>query len=115
MLVTEYRLQHKRQAFLVGMVSDRTLLAHCPNAILLEEIEQFMQRTRRYEYAYLRDSRNLMLAVDEHVGIVSALRAGDLAAACDGLLQNMTSVRQPLIDWLSARGRDVATQSSPGS
>ncbi len=84
----------------------RTLLAHCPNDILLEEIERFMQRTRRYEFAYLKESRNLSVAIDEHVRIIDALRANDLTAACAGLLQNMTSARQPLLDWLSGRGRD---------
>lgn len=93
----------------------RTLLVQCHNAILLEEIERFMQRTRRYEYAYLRVTQHLMIAVDEHAVIVDALRAGELSVACDRLLQNMTSVRQPVIDWLSDRGGEPTTPPTPDS
>ena len=85
----------------------RTLLAHCPNRILLEQIDHFIQRTRRYEHAYFREHANVGVAVDEHRVIQDALARGDLPAAVAGLLRNMTSGDDPIRRWL--------TQNRPNS
>ncbi|MEO0576229.1 MAG: GntR family transcriptional regulator [Pseudomonadota bacterium] len=79
------------------------LLAHCPNRILLELIQQIIVRTRRYEYALFRETKNVWVAGSEHQTIVTALRNGDLRKACAALKQNMCSGREPVKQWLQAR------------
>jgi DNA-binding GntR family transcriptional regulator len=79
------------------------LLADCPNRILIETIEQFMLRTRRYELAYMRQRKNIRVATDEHEEILSALREGNLRHACEALRRNMQSGKQPILDWLTTR------------
>lgn len=76
------------------------LVQNCGNQILLDLIRQFILRTRRYEIAYLKNSNNASTAYDEHLAIIHALRDGDLAGACDGLKQNLTSGISPILDWL---------------
>ena len=72
------------------------LLSHCPNTILLDLIQQFMHRTRRYEHAYMRRRGNVEVALDEHERILDALKRGDLDAACDALRANMQSAPDPI-------------------
>ena len=76
------------------------LVQNCGNQVLLDLIRQFILRTRRYEIAYLRNSKNASTAYDEHLKIIRALRKGDLPGACDGLKQNLTSGVAPILDWL---------------
>ncbi len=73
------------------------LLESCPNQILLDLIRQFMRMTFRYELAYMSDAANVEVVVREHAQILAALRGGDLARACAGLRQNMTSAQVPLV------------------
>jgi DNA-binding GntR family transcriptional regulator len=79
------------------------LLAGCPNRVLVELIEQNIRRTRRYELALMRESRNVATASDEHERIIAALRAGDLEAGCRALRRNMESGFEPIAAWLKAR------------
>ena len=79
------------------------LLAGCPNSILIELIQSMMLRTRRYELALMRETRNVASATEEHERIQAALRAGDLDAACAALEHNMRSGREPIVAWLRAR------------
>jgi DNA-binding GntR family transcriptional regulator len=79
------------------------LIAGCPNRVLVELIEQMMRRTRRYEIALMRECGHVRVSVAEHEQIMAALRAGDLAAACDALRRNMQSGFEPVVDWLQAR------------
>lgn len=81
----------------------RLLLAHCPNRVLLELIESFIVRTRRYEAAYFRATRHVEIAIGEHDRILDHLERGDLQAACLALKQNMQSAVDPILDWLAAR------------
>ena len=76
------------------------LLSHCPNPILIELIEQFIHRTRRYELAYMNHNRNVSVAIDEHERIVGSLRQGRLEDACAALFQNMQSAVEPIKAWL---------------
>ncbi len=78
------------------------LVARCPSRTLLALIRQFIDRTRRYEMAYMGSGQGAVTAVEEHEAILDALEQGDLEAACDGLRQNMTSAVEPLVEWLSA-------------
>ena len=79
------------------------LLSGCPNRVLLDLIEQFMRRTRRYELALLRERRNVGNAAEEHRKILAALRRRDLDGACAALKRNMTSGAAPILEWLEAR------------
>ena len=83
----------------------RQLLAGCPNRILTGLIDDFILRTRRYELALMRESRDVARATEDHKAILRALRAGDLKAACAALKRNLQSGRTPIVDWLKARTR----------
>jgi DNA-binding GntR family transcriptional regulator len=88
----------------------RELVAGCPNFILLELIEHFMLRTRRYEVALMRERPQVAAAVEQHRRILRALEQNDLAGACAALRDNMTRGAEPMRAWLEARaaadGRD---------
>ena len=77
------------------------LLAHCPNRVLIELIEQMMWRTRRYEHAYFRANHNVSTAHAEHKKLLAALRKKDLPDACNRLEANMTSAIPDLVAWLA--------------
>ena len=76
------------------------LVSGCGNQILLDLIQQFMARTRRYELAYMSEAKNVGVATDEHDKIIAALEERRLAAACKQLEQNMASAEGPLIKWV---------------
>lgn len=79
------------------------LLAGCPNRVLIELIEQFIQRTRRYELALMRVQHNVQRATADHARILRLLRSGDLAGACGALRRNMQSGLEPIRAWLRTR------------
>lgn len=79
------------------------LLAHCPNLILLEQIRQFMRRTRPLEHAYMRGRAHSEAASAEHRDILQALHEKDLRGAVHALRQNMQSAVPALIEWLEQR------------
>ena len=81
----------------------RLLLGHCPNRVLLELIESFIVRTRRYEAAYFRATRHVDIATGEHDRILDFLDDGDLDAACQVVKQNMQSAVDPILRWLGER------------
>ena len=81
----------------------RLLLADCPNEILLGFIDRLIWQSRRYENAYLMQANNIEMATNEHESILAALENGDLTGACNTLKQNMTSAREPILDWLRSR------------
>jgi DNA-binding GntR family transcriptional regulator len=85
------------------------LVERCPNPALIELIEDFMRRTRRYELALMREQRSLQVATGEHADILDALELGDLPGACAALRANMESGFEPIVRWLCARG---GTQSA---
>ena len=79
------------------------LLSGCPNGVLIELIEQFMARTRRYELALMRERRNVRGANDGHRKILTALAKNDLERACAELARNLQSGIEPVLDWLKTR------------
>ena len=79
------------------------LLAGCSNRVLVEFIENIMRRTHRYELAWMREVPNVARSGEGHARVIAALRAGDLAAACAALKQNMQVARGPIVEWLRAR------------
>jgi DNA-binding GntR family transcriptional regulator len=83
------------------------LLKACPNRVLLQLIEQFMQRTRRYEVALMREQRNVRVSIADHREIMAALTAGNLDKACAALRRNMESGFRPIVSWLKSREGDA--------
>jgi DNA-binding GntR family transcriptional regulator len=79
------------------------LLAGCDNAVLLGFIEQLIWRTRRYELALMAAVANVDRAVREHDAIIAALELGNLDRACQALAANLSSGKQPILDWLRSR------------
>lgn len=79
------------------------LLAGCPNRVLIELIQQVIDRKRRYEHALFRETKNLWVAGNEHDLIMAALRDNDLDMACAMLKQNMQSGKEPIAEWLTQR------------
>lgn len=81
----------------------RLLIDACPNKVLLEMIEGLIRRTRRYELALLRETREVHRATREHEAVQKALAARDLDGACAALRRNLESGRAPVVAWLKAR------------
>lgn len=79
------------------------LLAGCPNRVLIELIEHIILRTRRYELALMRETRNILRATKDHDRVHAALRDGNLEAACAALKHNMQSGRAAIVSWLRDR------------
>jgi DNA-binding GntR family transcriptional regulator len=80
------------------------LVGDCPNPVLIELIQQFMWRTRRYELGLMKRRVNMASAVARHERIFAALEAGDLELACRELEENMHGER-PVLAWLAERER----------
>jgi DNA-binding GntR family transcriptional regulator len=80
-----------------------TLVADCPNGVLIDLIGQFMRRTRRYELALMREGENVRVTTQDHRRVLRALRDGNLRAACAQLKRNMTSGIEPIERWLERR------------
>lgn len=85
------------------------LIARCPNKVLIDLIRQFIQRTRRYEIALMREQKNVAVATSNHKSIMAALRRRDLEAACAALRINLQTGREPIAAWLKARENKVET------
>ena len=79
------------------------LLADCPNRVLVEMIQGLMLRTRRYELALMRETRQVLRATQDHDQVHKALADGDLERACAALKHNLQSGRAPIVNWLTAR------------
>jgi DNA-binding GntR family transcriptional regulator len=80
------------------------LLAGCKNLVLMDLIRQFIQRTRRYEIALMRERSNVQYAAQDHERILRALAKGQLDKASAELKKNLQSGRAPIVEWLKARG-----------
>jgi DNA-binding GntR family transcriptional regulator len=84
------------------------LVADCPNRVLVDLIQQFIQRTRRYELALKRERRQVEHSIADHERILSALHNGNLDAACAELKRSMRTGRRPIVEWLIQRERTRA-------
>lgn len=84
-------------------VFHRLLIARCPNKVLLNYVENLMLRTQRYELALFRDTPPLQHAGEQHEKIIQALRAQNMELAAQHLRNNLTSGKDPILNWLSAR------------
>ena len=100
------RMERARDAdTIIGLDDDfhLELIAGCPNVVLVGLIQQFIQRTRRYELALMRERKNVSVACANHKSIVAALRRRDLEAACAALRTNLQTGYEPIASWLRAR------------
>lgn len=79
------------------------LVANCKNQVLIDLIKLFMRRFRRYGLAFSREWKVLETANREHIEIMEALKAGNLGQACKWLRRNLTSEKQPILEWLDER------------
>ncbi|HVV33041.1 MAG TPA: GntR family transcriptional regulator [Vitreimonas sp.] len=79
------------------------LVGNCPNQVLIDMIRNIILRTRRYELALMRESKEVTRAIEDHTVILDALRRNDLEAACAALKHNMQSGKAPILEWLATR------------
>jgi DNA-binding GntR family transcriptional regulator len=82
----------------------RTLWATCPNSVLIQMIEQFMIRTRRYELAAMRDGPAVAQSSKSKEEIIIHLEQGRLKAACSRLRRSLNDGAKPVLKWLETRG-----------
>ena len=100
------RIGRSRNADAIIVLDDEwhlLLIADCPNRVLIDLVEQFIRRTRRYEIALMSAQRNVLNATFDHKAIMLALKRRDLPGACDALRQNLRSGREPILGWLTER------------
>ncbi len=86
------------------------LIGGCPNPVLIELIQQFMWRTRRYELGLMQHRAGMPGAVAAHDRIIAALAARDLDLACRELEGNLMRGQAPVLEWLGARDREEGRQ-----
>ncbi len=91
------------------------LVAGCRNEVLLGLIRHFQRRFRRYGLAFARERRVLETANLEHLEILRALEAGDLDEACTWLHKNLTSNKDPILEWLHEREREAGPGLRPSA
>ncbi len=101
------KLERARSADAIVALDDEwhlELVADCSNRVLIDLINQFIQRTRRYEIALMRERKNVSQAGASHAAIMAALRRRDIEAACSALRANLQGGREAIVEWLRARG-----------
>ena len=81
------------------------LISSCQNQVLIDLIRLFMRRFRRYGLAFFREKKIIVIANREHIEIIRALKRGDMNRACKWLRRNLTSNKQPILEWLEERQR----------
>lgn len=79
------------------------LIEDCPNKVLIDLIEKFMRRTRRYELALMRERHEVDVATDTHAEIIAGLRSRDLEGAAQILKHNLETGGEPIRRWLLER------------
>lgn len=79
------------------------LISNCQNQVMLDLIKLFMRRFRRYGLAFLRDQKLIATVNAEHQEILQALRRGDMDGAREWLRKNLTSDKNPILEWLDTR------------
>jgi DNA-binding GntR family transcriptional regulator len=79
------------------------LIQACPNKVLIDLIQKFMRRTRRYELALMRERQQVDVATDTHSEIIAALRRGELEPAARILKHNLETGGEPIRRWLLER------------
>jgi DNA-binding GntR family transcriptional regulator len=109
-----HRIEKARTADAIIDLDDEwhlELVADCPNDVLIDLIKQFVRRTRRYEIALMRESRNVHTSTTNHKAIMAALSRRDLKGACAALRVNLTTGYAPIRDWLLSRDTQLARRA----
>jgi DNA-binding GntR family transcriptional regulator len=78
----------------------RELWSGCPNPVLVDLIEQFISRTRRYELVSMGQTSTIRRTTDLKTRIIEDLRAGDMEGACRHLHTSLTTGGLPVFEWL---------------
>jgi DNA-binding GntR family transcriptional regulator len=99
------RARHAEAAIALDDAWHLGLIADCPNKVLIDLVEQFIRRTRRYEIALMSERRNVLNASFDHKAILAALKRRDLPGACAALKRNLETGREPITAWLKERER----------
>lgn len=79
-----------------------TLLEGCTNLVLLDILKGLKQRAQRYEYAFMKLPAH-GVSVQQHAGILRALKSNDLDGAAQLLEENWKIGPRFLLPWLQAR------------
>ncbi|HSR40967.1 MAG TPA: GntR family transcriptional regulator, partial [Longimicrobiales bacterium] len=79
-----------RRNFDLDALWHETLLAHSPNSLLHEILEQLKIRFLRYELTYMYKPERIEVAIRDHREIVAALAANDVAEAGEILRRHWT-------------------------
>lgn len=90
----------------------RELWADCPNPVLIELIEQFIRRTRRYELASMRQARIIRATTESKARVIEALRDRSLARACSRLRKSLINGGTPVFEWLAEREKSQSGEAS---
>jgi DNA-binding GntR family transcriptional regulator len=69
------------------------------------------QNAQRYEFAFMKES-GLSFSIEQHTGIIRALRTNDLAPAAHLLEENWQSGPRFLLPWLASREKAAAHATS---
>ncbi len=89
-----------------------TLLSPCRNQHLLDFICGLKDLARRYELAYMKHSGKVILSVEQHRGVLSALDRGDVEGAAAHLEANWRVSQEFLIPWIQGQGATPARQKA---
>jgi DNA-binding GntR family transcriptional regulator len=89
-----------------------TLLAQCRNQHLLDLLGGLKDLAHRYELAYMKHSGKVILSVEQHRGVLSALERGDVEDAAAHLEANWRVSQEFLIPWIRGRGEDDARRKT---
>jgi len=89
----------------------QTLLEGCTNCVLLDILKGLKQRALRYEYAFMKLPGH-GVSVQQHAGILRALKANDLDGAVGLLEENWKIGPRFLLPWLHARHSSVNARSA---
>jgi DNA-binding GntR family transcriptional regulator len=82
----------------------RALLAHCPNGRLLDLVAELTARCRLYEYRILTAGVLPRDSAQQHTEILEALKAGDVAAACQRLHDHLVGGLEQIVSWFESSG-----------
>ena len=89
-----------------------TLLSPCGNQHLLDFICGLKDLARRYELAYMRHSGKVILSVEQHRGVLSALERADAEGAAAHLEANWRVSQEFLIPWIRGQGATPAPRKA---
>lgn len=83
----------------VDMLFHETLLANCPNKMLLGLISQLKRQWRRYEYAFWSLMTDVRKSAGQHDRVLDALAAGDAETAAQRLGENWLTWDRKTAGW----------------